>query len=538
MDKNDLKINLGTCQRSTKFICIFFVFLLCSGIVYALSPADNLNSLIGAAPIDERGLEYEAIVEPEPEPRPPQPSPSTNQNAGSRVVINNNRPVEEGFSRSDSNNNNNVIVIDKPPVVVEKIIEKEIIKEVPAPPPPEPKPEPEPEPKPEPVYPPAPTIIQVLPALPPPPLPPVEVVPKKPKKEVVIIPIIEEEEEEESNQPVQKPQTKPENNKDEVTQVEDPLADFFRAVSEDNDILVREFLDEDELWLRRTNDLGQYALHVAAERAALRVLPVLIGYGSKVAQKDRLDNTALDIALMHDDSYDHARIAEALIRAGSRPPKDDRFTYLMSVLRSNGDLFQQFDLSGQTALHLAAEKDHTGFVVLFLKKGISIRTLDGNGFTPLHSAVKGRGLQAIRVLLESGADVNVPDFAQSTPLHLAFSVENPYQVITLLLSYGADANAPNIYGNTPLILVAIWNLDSRVAVELMSYRARINTRNNYGDYALLQAVKRGNIELSYFFLNNGADPYVRNNQGESAASVAAVMGGDLMTAFNAYANRW
>lgn len=507
-------------KKAWAFLFIFCQFNITQSST-ALTPQDNLNSLTGIGPLDNSSTEF--VPEPVVEENPPS---NTTANAGE----------SKGSNEKSSNNNNNVIVVDRSPV-------REAAPLPPPPPQPQPEPQPQSQPEPQPQRPT--TIIQVLPALP---LPPErkeeEPAPEPPKEEPKPEP------------PKEEPKPKPEPVEEiivedelsspvieedilvEITQEEDPLDDFFRAVKEDDDVTVRKYLEEDDVWVKRTNELGQLPIHVAAEGAAVKVLSVLLSYKANVNAKDRLKNSALDIALLQKDSYDHARFAEALIRAGSKAPQDEKFSYLLPVLRINGDLFQKFDYNGETALHIASQRDQTGFVLLFLQKGISVRTLDSEGSTPLHAAVRGRALQAMRILLEAGADVNTPDYVQSMPLHLAFAVENPFPLISLLLSYGADANAPNIYGNTPLILVAVYNLDSRVAIELMSYRAKINIRNSYGDYALLVAVKHSNIDLAYFLLNNGADPYMQNNLGQSAASVAATVGGDLMSAFNAFTNRW
>ena len=522
-------------KKAWAFLFIFCQFNITQSST-ALTPQDNLNSLTGVAPLDNSSTEFAPEPVVEEKTPPPAPAPS---NTTSNTTMNVEVPKSDEKS---SNNNNNVIVIDRPPV-------REAAP-LPPPPPPQPQPQPEPkkeEPKPEPEPQLPPTIIQVLPALP---LPPErkepEPAPEPPKEEPKPEPPKEEPKPEPKPEPVEEiivedELSSPVIEEDilvEITQEEDPLDDFFRAVKEDDDVTVRKYLEEDDVWVKRTNELGQLPIHVAAEGAAVKVLSVLLSYKANVNAKDRLKNSALDIALLQKDSYDHARFAEALIRAGSKAPQDENFAYLLPVLRINGDLFQKFDHNGETALHIASQRDQTGFVLLFLQKGISVRTLDSEGSTPLHAAVRGRALQAMRILLEAGADVNTPDYVQSMPLHLAFAVENPFPLISLLLSYGADANAPNIYGNTPLILVAVYNLDSRVAIELMSYRAKINARNSYGDYALLVAVKHSNIDLAYFLLNNGADPYMQNNLGQSAASVAATMGGDLMSAFNAFTNRW
>lgn len=109
---------------------------------------------------------------------------------------------------------------------------------------------------------------------------------------------------------------------------------------------------------------------------------------------------------------------------------------------------------------------------------------DRDGRTLLLNAAFYNRQKVIEYLLSRGADIHTKDKMGNTVLHA--TVQNGYlDCIKLLLSAGAEANAKDIYGNTPL------------------GRARLNTPK----------------EIFNIFIENGVDPYEKNNFGVSLIDV-------------------
>ena len=113
-------------------------------------------------------------------------------------------------------------------------------------------------------------------------------------------------------------------------------------------------------------------------------------------------------------------------------------------------------LGGETPLYWAVSFDHTDIAKLLLKHGAdpnnkSKRYIE-DGRAVLHLAVHTGDVDLMRLLLEKGANPNVRDRYGYTPLHIAALRGFP-QVVELLLKYGADPNARNADGKTPLDMV-------------------------------------------------------------------------------------
>ena len=81
------------------------------------------------------------------------------------------------------------------------------------------------------------------------------------------------------------------------------------------------------------------------------------------------------------------------------------------------------DDQGETPLHLAARKGHTGSRLLerMLKfPGLDLNAKDGErGWTALHGAAQRGRADIVQLLLDAGAEVNPLDDSGCTPLDLA-----------------------------------------------------------------------------------------------------------------------
>ena len=71
------------------------------------------------------------------------------------------------------------------------------------------------------------------------------------------------------------------------------------------------------------------------------------------------------------------------------------------------------------------------------------------------------------------------------------------------------------------IIQAILNHDNEMAKKLIVQKKRINNQNPFGFTALLMAIEYEEIELVSLLLENGADPNIFNNAGDSPLSFVA-----------------
>lgn len=109
------------------------------------------------------------------------------------------------------------------------------------------------------------------------------------------------------------------------------------------------------------------------------------------------------------------------------------------------------DWLGTSALHFAAQNNHTETAEVLLRAGISRDARTKVDRTPLHMAAYEGHHQMAQLLLNYGADVDSRDMLKMTPLHWAVEREH-VEVMHVLLEYGADANATSKFDKTPISL--------------------------------------------------------------------------------------
>lgn len=114
------------------------------------------------------------------------------------------------------------------------------------------------------------------------------------------------------------------------------------------------------------------------------------------------------------------------------------------------------DLGGQTALHLAAARDHSDVVRVLVSHGALLEPRDDQLFTPIHRAAQIAGVETLAVLLEAGVDAGTQaGDGQWTPLHLVaqtiLSEDAPcVEAARLLVGHGASVRAVDAEGKTPV----------------------------------------------------------------------------------------
>jgi len=156
---------------------------------------------------------------------------------------------------------------------------------------------------------------------------------------------------------------------------------------------------------------------------------------------------------------DDARAVEGLLARGfdvnSRDEKGQNLLYLSQrdgafkvaqVLLDHPQV--RIDLpnnAGETALMMAALRDHDTWVTRLLDKGARIEGLaeaDQPGWTPLHYAAAAPGSKALVVLLARGARVDARSPNGTTPLMMAAQY-GPEEAVAVLLKQGADVRLRN-----------------------------------------------------------------------------------------------
>ncbi|MDP2434794.1 MAG: ankyrin repeat domain-containing protein [archaeon] len=133
-----------------------------------------------------------------------------------------------------------------------------------------------------------------------------------------------------------------------------------------------------------------------------------------------------------------------------------------------------------------------------------------------------------------GTDVIHPREGGKTTLHFATDEQHAVAV-ELLLSLGADPDATDDDGNTPLHLLCSQNprerdLDGalRIYHALISAHAKVNLQNLQGATPLHLALECQAIDLALLLITSGADPLLRNNDGDTSHDLVRVWSHPLL----------
>jgi len=161
-------------------------------------------------------------------------------------------------------------------------------------------------------------------------------------------------------------------------------------------------------------------------------------------------------------------------------------------------------------LILALTRGYQELAKLLLDRGAKINVTGEFGTTPLQLAAGGGYVEIVERLLAKRADVNARRQGGTTALIEAVQ-RHQKGAVDLLISAGADvnlkANAPGAESPLMISLERITS-DSRqegIAKSLVAKGADLNAYAGSGRTPLLQALFSGNLVLSRFLVEHGAD---------------------------------
>jgi ankyrin repeat protein len=179
-------------------------------------------------------------------------------------------------------------------------------------------------------------------------------------------------------------------------------------------------------------------------------------------------------------------------------------------------------LSSPKPMAIAVMRDRAGVVELLLDLGMSpdIEDHQEGRQRPLHVAAYNGALRAAKLLIERGAQIDPREARyESTPLWGAVW-DQQQRMIDLLSPLSSDVWALGFIGN-------VERLRKVLAAEPRLARSR---GDNETPLMWLPADEDRAMEVAEMFLAGGADPNVRNVQGQTAADLASVRGLDRVAA--------
>lgn len=287
--------------------------------------------------------------------------------------------------------------------------------------------------------------------------------------------------------------------------------------------------------LNARNANGETPLFNAVKADSPETIRALLAETSErkadVNARDNLGNTALHASI----SWAASRAADELLRYDAQ---------------SNGKkLVNARNLAGKTALHEAARTENMPFLRTLAAAGADVNAVDETGKTSLIDAIQGGGANAVAFLIDKGASPALQDMYGRNALHEAVEAGNPaiiaavraaggnplsrdsYGKTPLSLAFkkdaatvtavlGTNANLVDSDGNTPIHIAVAERCPPETLKALIAAKYPVNNRNRTGTTAILSAVKTEDADAAEALLAAGADPFVADNQGVSAVTLA------------------
>ncbi|KAJ8981566.1 hypothetical protein NQ317_009826 [Molorchus minor] len=278
-------------------------------------------------------------------------------------------------------------------------------------------------------------------------------------------------------------------------------------------------LDQVQRLLVNCRDLdGRHStpLHFASGYNRVSVVEFLLQQGADVHAKDKGGLVPLHNAC----SYGHYEVTELLVKHGASVNVADLWKF--------------------TPLHEAAAKGKYEIVKLLLKHGADPSKKNRDGATPLDlvregdqdvadllkgnsalldAAKKGNLARVQRLVTPENINCRDAQGRNSTPLHLAAGYNN-VEVAEFLLEHGADVNAQDKGGLIPLHNASSYgHLD--IAALLIKYNTVVNATDKWGFTPLHEAAQKGRTQLCALLLAHGADPFLKNQEGQAPVDLAS-----------------
>ncbi|XP_076257576.1 tankyrase isoform X2 [Rhynchophorus ferrugineus] len=250
-----------------------------------------------------------------------------------------------------------------------------------------------------------------------------------------------------------------------------------------NRVQVVEFLLQQGADVHAKDKGGLVPLHNACSYGHYEVTELLVKHGASVNVADLWKFTPLHEAAAK-GKYE---IVKLLLKHGADPSKKNRDGATPLDLVREGDQDVADLLRGNAALLDAAKKGNLARVQrLVTPENINCRDAQGRNSTPLHLAAGYNNVEVAEYLLENGADVNAQDKGGLIPLHNASSYGH-LDIAALLIKYSTVVNATDKWGFTPLH----------------------------------EAAQKGRTQLCALLLAHGADPFLKNQEGQAPVDLAS-----------------
>lgn len=189
------------------------------------------------------------------------------------------------------------------------------------------------------------------------------------------------------------------------------------------------------------------------------------------------------------------------------------------IERDKNVLRKRLPQVGLSPLHFAIQSGKPDSVETLLKLNAPLDSNNSQKRTALHAALAYKNAEIVDLILSKTGDVNAVDRNQSTPLNYAVMYRhNGPEILAQLLKRGAKIDVKNKSQQTPLHVACYYDR-ADCGKLLIEAGADLQVVDNNANTPLLAACLNS-PDLVKQMLDKGADPLVRNRQGQTALHLA------------------
>nr|CCA20877.1 protein kinase putative [Albugo laibachii Nc14] len=218
--------------------------------------------------------------------------------------------------------------------------------------------------------------------------------------------------------------------------------------SEPKDVVIKQLLEENRQLreLVATKDQYIHELETNGGRANLdtaSVVPGGISSGSARTGRTAVPKLILDLRDLKNKQIQLFDAAEV-----------GNWHLIATLLSDNIVDVNGVGINQTTALHAAAQKNHSKAVKELITRGADHTVRNGDSLTPLHVATQAGNLECVEELVNAGADPNMTDCQGNAAIHMSAEIAN-IAIAKKLIAAGAKTDVANASGSLPVHLSPI-----------------------------------------------------------------------------------
>ena len=274
------------------------------------------------------------------------------------------------------------------------------------------------------------------------------------------------------------------------------------------------------------DDVHYSSLHAAVDgRCSLDTLRALLDHGAHI-DATRKDGTN---ALLRACNTGQSESVVFLLEAGANVNivKPNGNTILHVAVKNNcsnaalqaiilhGANINSVNNNSETALILACYVAQAESVKVLLEMGADPNISDSRDYTSLHAAIHGQCTdQTLQEIITHKVLLNAQDTSGKTALHLACSYRLQ-SLVQVLLTAGANPNKACSDGFTSLHSAIISGCRKNIIHSIIDHHAVVNAKTRNNLTALMITCQKGNKHALIVLLRAGADPEIRDADGNT-----------------------